>query len=66
MLERYGADRLWMNSACDWGERALAVPQAAIEMRRRGHTTQSVDKCSTRTEAVPESMPEIRAARQRA
>jgi uncharacterized protein len=39
IIEQYGADRLWLNSACDWGvSEPLAVPYAALEMRRRGHT----------------------------
>jgi predicted metal-dependent TIM-barrel fold hydrolase len=45
MLERYGSERLWMNSACDWGVSVpLAVPQAAMEMQRRGHSAASVDR----------------------
>lgn len=45
MIEYYGAERLWMNSACDWGISVpLAVPYAAIEMRRRGHSVEAVDK----------------------
>ncbi len=45
MIENYGAERLWMNSACDWGVSVpLAVPYAALEMRRRGHTAEKVDR----------------------
>ncbi len=45
MIERYGSERLWMNSACDWGVSVpLAVPYAALEMRRRGHSPAAVDK----------------------
>lgn len=45
MLELYGTDRIWMNSACDWGVSVpLAVPYAAMEMRRRGHHPGLVDK----------------------
>ena len=45
ILERYGPDRLWMNSACDWGESVpLAVPYAALEMRRRGHPDAALDR----------------------
>jgi predicted metal-dependent TIM-barrel fold hydrolase len=37
MIEMHGMDRLWMNSACDWGvSDPLAVPKALQEMRRRG------------------------------
>ena len=45
MVERYGSERLWMNSACDWGVSVpLAVPYAALEMRRRGHSAEAVDR----------------------
>jgi predicted metal-dependent TIM-barrel fold hydrolase len=45
MIEMYGADRLWMNSACDWGISVpLAVPHAALELRRRGHNPDDIDK----------------------
>jgi hypothetical protein len=34
-----------MNSACDWGVSVpLAVPYAAMEMRKRGHTALEIDK----------------------
>jgi predicted metal-dependent TIM-barrel fold hydrolase len=45
IIESYGAERLWMNSACDWGVSVpLAVPYAALEMRRRGHDSATVDR----------------------
>ncbi len=45
MIETYGADRLWMNSACDWGVSVpLAVPYAAMEMRRRGYDDETIDQ----------------------
>jgi predicted metal-dependent TIM-barrel fold hydrolase len=45
MLERFGTDRIWMNSACDWGiSRPLAVPHAAIEMKQRAHSHPWIDK----------------------
>jgi uncharacterized protein len=45
ILENYGADRLWMNSACDWGISVpLAVPYAAQEMRRRGYDDETLDQ----------------------
>ncbi len=38
MLECYGTERIWMNSACDWGHsNPLAVPRAILELKRRGH-----------------------------
>jgi hypothetical protein len=46
IIERYGAERLWINSACDWGVSVpLAVPYAALEMRRRGHSADAIDRC---------------------
>lgn len=45
MLEMYGPERLWLNSACDWGHSIpLNVPYTAMEMRRRGHTVAEVDR----------------------
>jgi hypothetical protein len=44
MIEQYGNQRLWMNSACDWGVSVpLAVPRAALEMRQRGHGAEQID-----------------------
>jgi predicted metal-dependent TIM-barrel fold hydrolase len=37
MLERRRGERIWINSACDWGVRdPLAVPKAMLAMRQRG------------------------------
>lgn len=45
ILEVAGTDRLWMNSACDWGVSVpLAVPYAALEMRRRGYGVEAIDR----------------------
>ncbi|MGZ4961666.1 MAG: TatD family hydrolase [Limisphaerales bacterium] len=45
MIEIYGGERLWMNSACDWGVSVpLAVPRTALEMKKRGHTAEGIDK----------------------
>jgi len=45
MVEVYGNQRIWMNSACDWGiSDPLAVPKTALEMRRRGHSAEAIDK----------------------
>jgi len=44
ILERFGRERLWLNSACDWGQSVpLAVPYAALELRRRCHPPEYVD-----------------------
>ncbi|GAB5562268.1 MAG: TatD family hydrolase [Synoicihabitans sp.] len=45
MLEICGRERLWLNSACDWGiSDPLAVPKTALEMRRRGYDPDFVDQ----------------------
>jgi predicted metal-dependent TIM-barrel fold hydrolase len=45
IIENYGTDRLWMNSACDWGVSVpLAVPYAGLEMKRRGYSAEVIDK----------------------
>ena len=45
MLENYGQERIWMNSACDWGvSDPLAVPKTALEMKRRGHLAAAIDQ----------------------
>jgi uncharacterized protein len=45
ILEMHGTDRIWMNSACDWGVSIpLAVPRTALEMRKRGHSEDWIDK----------------------
>ena len=45
IIECYGAERLWLNSACDWGVSVpLAVPHAALEMRRRQHSAEAIDR----------------------
>jgi len=38
IIEMYGPEHIYVNSACDWGHSLpLAVPQFMMEMRRRGH-----------------------------
>ncbi len=45
ILENYGSERLWLNSACDWGvSDPLAVPKTALEMKRRGHRAAAVER----------------------
>ncbi len=45
IIECYGNERIWMNSACDWGISVpLAVPRTALEMRKRGHSAEAIDK----------------------
>ncbi len=45
ILDICGTDRIWMNSACDWGVSIpLAVPKTALEMKRRGYDADTIDK----------------------
>lgn len=45
IIDVYGNERIWMNSACDWGVSVpLAVPRTALEMKRRGHAAAAIDK----------------------
>jgi predicted metal-dependent TIM-barrel fold hydrolase len=45
ILDMYGTNRIWMNSACDWGISVpLAVPRTALEMRKRGYNEDTIDK----------------------
>jgi predicted metal-dependent TIM-barrel fold hydrolase len=45
MIEIYGHERLWMNSACDWGvSDPLAVPRCMLEMKRRKHSAADIDR----------------------
>jgi len=45
MLDIYSHERIWMNSACDWGVSIpLAVPRTALEMKRRGWPADLIDK----------------------
>jgi uncharacterized protein len=45
ILETYGSEKIWMNSACDWGvSDPLAVPKTALEMKKRGHISSAIEK----------------------
>jgi hypothetical protein len=45
ILELYGRERLWLNSACDWGvSDPLAVPKTALEMKKRGHDAKAIEQ----------------------
>ena len=47
IVEMWGTERIWMNSAGDWGPSdPLAVPKAQVEMRRRGHGEKTITKIS--------------------
>ncbi|MGE3165728.1 MAG: TatD family hydrolase [Planctomycetota bacterium] len=45
IFEMFGTERLWMNSAGDWGHSdPLAVPKARLEMARRGHPASVIER----------------------
>ena len=45
IVECYGSERLWVNSAGDWGHSdPLSVPKCAAEMQARGHSVEAVSK----------------------
>lgn len=47
IIEMCGTERLWINSAGDWGHSdPLAVPKCRLEMKRRGHTDETIDTIS--------------------
>ena len=45
MVEVHGPDRLWLNSACDWGvSDPLAVPKCALQMKARRHDPAAIER----------------------
>jgi uncharacterized protein len=49
IIEQYtsGGERIWINSAGDWGHSdPLAVPKCRVEMQRRGHGRSAIEKIS--------------------
>jgi len=47
IIEMAGQERLWINSAGDWGPSdPLAVPKARLEMAARGHPAEAIDRIS--------------------
>ncbi len=45
ILELCGPERLWVNSACDWGPSdPLAPPKLGLELRARGQSWDAVDR----------------------
>ena len=45
IVETHGPERIYVNSACDWGHSVpTAVPQFIMEMRRRGHSERLIDR----------------------
>ena len=47
IIEIHGTDRLWINSAGDWGPSdPLAVPKCQVELASRGHASALIDTIS--------------------
>jgi predicted metal-dependent TIM-barrel fold hydrolase len=47
IFEMHGTNRIWINSAGDWGPSdPLAVPKAQLEMARRGHGSETISRIS--------------------
>lgn len=45
MLELYQMERLWLNSACDWGvSDPLAVVKTGLEMRKRQYSAEAIER----------------------
>ena len=45
ILETFGMENIWMNSACDWGiSDPLAVVKCAVEMKKRQHSAEVIDQ----------------------
>lgn len=45
ILEIHGPERLWMNSACDWGiSDPLSVPKCALQMKARRHDPAAIER----------------------
>ena len=49
IIEMHGTERLWINSAGDWGPSdPLAVPKCRVELASRGHSHTLIDTISFR------------------
>ena len=47
IIEMSGTERLWINSAGDWGcSDPLAVPKCQQEMKMRGHAMETIERIS--------------------
>lgn len=45
IIEMYGTERLWVNSAGDWGPSdPMSVPKCRLEMARRGHAPGTIER----------------------
>ena len=58
ILENFGTERIWMNSACDWGiSDPLAVIKCALEMKKRQHTAELIHKVIFENPNLPQPEP---------
>lgn len=49
IIEVYGPDRIWINSAADWGPSdPLSVPKLRFEMQQRGHSAELIERVTYR------------------
>jgi len=49
IIEMYGPDRIWINSAADWGHSdPLSVPKLRFEMQQRRHSDELIEKITYR------------------
>ena len=45
LVERFGPERIMVNSSADWGPSdPLAVPKFIFQMRRRGHREETIHR----------------------
>jgi len=45
LVDEFGAERMMVNSSADWGSSdALSVPKVTLELRRRGHSEETISK----------------------
>jgi predicted metal-dependent TIM-barrel fold hydrolase len=45
IVDEYGSERIMVNSSADWGASdVLSVPKCVIELRRRGHSEDTIEK----------------------
>ena len=45
LVDEFGAERMMVNSSADWGASdALSVPKVTLELRRRGHSDETIER----------------------
>jgi predicted metal-dependent TIM-barrel fold hydrolase len=63
MLDTNGYERLWLNSACDWGvSDPWAGPKTALEMKKRSHLAPAIHNVvSENLKKFPSQSPNFKA-----